>query len=381
MSSILHVTNIYFSLSYFIGEQFLYFSKKGYRLHVICSPSELLDNYAEQMNFSYSEININRAITPYRDILAIFRICLYIKRNRIDIVVGHTPKGALLSMIAAMIMRVPKRIYFRHGLVYETSTGYKRKILLNIDRLTAYCSHVVVCVSPSLYKTSIDDRLNRVEKQIILGKGTCGGVDTKNKFNINNLNKEKLCFLRNKLGIGNDTFVIGFCGRIVRDKGINELIEAFDKIRIHHPEKHFCLLLVGMFEERDTLSVNMINKVKTDIDIVYTGFVNDNIEYYYALMNLFILPSYREGFPISVLEASSMNLPVLTTRVTGCIDSIIDLYTGVFVGNNSASILDGLEYYLSNPDLLNMHGENGRRFVEENFEQTLMWPIIENLYL
>ncbi|SDB82847.1 glycosyltransferase family 4 protein [Williamwhitmania taraxaci] len=380
MKNILHVTNIYFTLPYFIGDQFIYFNNKGNNLHVICSPSILLSDYADKMKFNYSEVNILRAIRPIKDLIAIFKICRYIKVSKIDIVVGHTPKGGLLAMLSAYLLRVPKRIYFRHGLVYETSTGFKRKLLVTLDRITAFCATDIVCVSPSVYKRSLVDKLNRADKQLILGKGTCTGIDIIKVFNPFQINLQKSQELRTKLELGKDSIVIGYCGRLVCDKGIVQLIQAFDLVKESNPGNDFRLLLVGMFEQRDSLPIDIVNQIQKDKDIIITGFINENIEYYYALMNVYVLPSFREGFPTSVLEASSMQIPILTTRVTGCIDSIIEDVTGIFVENSSISIANGIEYYLNHPSIANEHGRNGRDFVTKYFDQEIIWSEIEKLY-
>jgi len=376
MHNILHVVNIYFVLPYFIGEQFFYFKKKGNKLHVICSPSVHLAAYADEMQFSYAEVEITRAIEPLKDLNAFITICKYIKKNNIDVMVGHTPKGALLAMLAAWVMRVPRRLYFRHGLVYETMHGFYKKLMINLERLTAFCATQVVCVSPSIYKRSLEDRLNSENKQLILGKGTCGGIDALNKFNPARLKQDQVINLKNILGIENNTFVIGYCGRLVCDKGIAELVEAFDLLRKNLSEKKLKLLLVGGFEERDTLPERIIYKIKNDPDIIYTGFIFQNIEYYYALMDLFILPSYREGFGLAVLEASAMELPVLTTKVTGCIDSIKDGITGFFVANSAESISNGLKSIINDSNA-KKYGINGRKFVLEYFDNRVLWPIIE----
>lgn len=377
---ILHVVNIYFALPYFIGEQFLHFKDKGYRLHVICSPSPYLDSYAKKMQFDYAEIDIIRAIKPIKDLKVLFFICRYIKKNKIYIVVGHTPKGAFLSMLSAWLMRVPKRIYFRHGLVYETSKGFMKTLLIYIDRLTALCATKVVCVSPSLYRRSLEDDLNKESKQMILGRGTCGGIDTKRKFNPEEINLAEIINLRKCLGISEGSTVIGYCGRLVRDKGIIDLINAFEIVRHKFNERKIKLLLVGMFEERDALPDEIKSKIIADNDIICTGFINESIKNYYALMDIYILPSYREGFGMSVLEASSMQIPVLTTKVTGCIDSIIEDSTGKYVENNSVSIADGISFYLINSQTAIYHGKNGREFVVRYFDQEILWPEIEKLY-
>jgi len=380
MKNILHVTNIYFTLPYFIGDQFHYFKSRGNNLHVICSPSTHLKDYASKMKFNFNEVEIVRAIRPWNDIKAIYAICNYVKINQINIVVGHTPKGALLAMISAWIMRVPKRIYFRHGLVYETSKGLKRKLLMNLDRITSFCATNIVCVSPSVSFRSLEDKLNKESKQSILGRGTCTGIDTKKTFNRNIISKELELELRTKYGFSNHTIVIGYCGRLVCDKGIVELVNAFEKVRENNPLKDLRLLLVGMFEERDSLPNDLIDKIYNDKTIVYTGFIKEHIEIYYALMNIYVLASFREGFPTSVLEASAMQIPVLTTRVTGCVDSIVENATGRFVDNNSDSVATGIEYYINNPMIANKHGQNGREFVVKYFDQEIIWREIEKLY-
>lgn len=373
--NILHIVNIYFVLPYFIGDQFFYFNKKGYKLNVICSPSQYLADYAKKMGFNYLEVEIARAIKPFKDFIAIFTICHYIKKNKIDIVVGHTPKGALLAMLAAKIMRIPCRVYFRHGLVYETMQGFQRKLMINLDRLTAFFSTKIVCVSPSVYTQSLKDRLNSEKKQIVLSKGTCGGIDSLNKFNPEKINLTTLNQLKVSLGIKQNDFVIGFCGRLVVDKGIIELVESFEQLKVES-NKNYKLLLVGDFEKRNSLPKYIIDKIKYDKDIIITGFVFNNIEYYYALMNLFILPSYREGFPTSILEASAMQLPVLTTRATGCVDSIIEGHTGFYILNTVNSIFYGIKSLRDDKNIAK-YGLNGRKFVLDYFDNLVLWPILE----
>lgn len=372
---ILHVVNIYFVLPYFIGDQFLYFKEKGYELNVICSPSKYLADYANKMGFNYLEVKILRAIKPLKDLIAIYTICNFIKKNKIDIVVGHTPKGALLAMLAARIMGVPRRVYFRHGLVYETMHGIQRSLMINIDRLSALCSTKVVCVSQYIYSQSLKDRLNSEKKQIVLGKGTCGGIDSITKFNPAYIELSKINQLKVSLGIKQSDFVIGFCGRLVIDKGIIELVESFYQLKKESNRK-YKLLLVGDFEQRNSLPKYIIDKIKYDEDIIVTGFVFSNIEYYYALMNLYILPSYREGFGISVLEASSMQLPVLTTKATGCKDSIIEGNTGFYVLNTINSITNAIKS-LRDDKNITIYGLNGRKFVLKFFDNRILWPILE----
>lgn len=372
--NILHVVNIYFVLPYFIGDQFKYFKDKGYNMNVICSPSEFLAKYAKEQGFDYMESPVNRSISLKEDFITIRNICKFIRKKEIDIVVGHTPKGGLLAMIAAWLMRVPSRIYFRHGLVYETSHGLKRFLLMNVDRLTSLCATKIVCVSPSVLKRSIEDKLAPASKQIILGHGTCGGIDTKYKFNPTVVDQQKVSDLRKKWGIKDSDFVIGYSGRLVQDKGIISLIRAFDLLKDADNCK---LLLVGMFEVRDALPDSVRNRIENDPRIIYTGFINGGMEYYYSLMNLYVLPSYREGFPIGVLESQAMGLPVLTTRVTGCCDSICDGKTGLFITHDPVEIAEKIDA-IRLKRLIN--GKIAREWVTKNFDCQVIWKEIEKLY-
>lgn len=371
---ILHVVNIFFVLPFFIGNQFKYFKDKGYSMHVACSKSEHISEYAQQQGFDYIETPINRSISIVQDVKSVVNLCKYIKHNKINIVVGHTPKGGLLAMLSSWFCRVPNRIYFRHGIVYETSHGLKRFVLKNVDRIASLCSTKVVCVSPSVLRRSLEDKLSSRNKMRILGKGTCNGVDTILQFNPKLVDKRKIEELRIKYGIKNNDFVIGYSGRLVRDKGIIELVRAFDLLENAGNCK---LLLVGMFEERDALPEDVKDRIKKDERIVFTGFINGGMELYYSLMSVYVLPSYREGFPTGVLEAQAMGKPVITTRVTGCCDSIIDGVTGLFVNNEASDLVEKLNMIRKYNKI---DGNKGREWVKENFDSHLVWKHIEKLY-
>ena len=343
-------------------------------MYVACSPSEYLADYAKNKGFEYIETPVSRKMSLKQDFVSILNICKFIKKKKIDIVVGHTPKGGLLAMIAGWLCGVPKRIYFRHGIVYETSYGLKRLILITVDRIASSCATKVLCVSPSVLRKSLEDKLAPAKKQIILGKGTCNGVDTVNHFNPNILDVVKVNELRDRYDITDSDFVIGYTGRLVRDKGIIDLLNAFGKLKNANNCK---LLLVGLFEERDALPEDVKNHILNDKRIIYTGFVNGGMEYYYSLMAIYVLASYREGFPTGVLEAQAMEKPVITTRVTGCCDSIVDGVTGLFVSHNPDDIVEKIDAIRLNHVI---NGRRGREWVVKNFDSNLVWGNIEKFY-
>lgn len=375
---ILHVVNISFVIPYFLGKQMNWFSDKGHKEYIICSPSDELDEFSKRYFFDYKAIDVLRKISVLKDIKAVFATYSYIKEINADVVTGHTPKGGLIAMIAAWGAKVPVRIYLRHGLVYETSSGLKRKLLVIIDRLASRLATKIVCVSPSVAKRSLEDGLNPVKKQVVLANGTCNGIDIE-RFYKKAIDLERLQALKEELSINDGDFVLGFAGRLVRDKGIIELVRAYQEIRKYH--QNVRLLLVGMLEIRDALPEDVVYTIKEDMSIISTGYVGyDSIEQYYALMDVFVLPSYREGFPTSVLEASSMEIPVITTKVTGCCDSIIDGETGIFVGHDAKELEKAILRFYNDSTLREMMGKNGRKMVVEKFRQELVWKEIVKLY-
>ena len=375
---ILHVVNISFVIPYFLGRQLNWFTNKGNSEYIVCSPSGELEEFSNRYSFEYKPIEVLRKISIGKDLKAVAATYKYIKEIDADVVTGHTPKGGLIAMLAAWFARVPVRIYFRHGLVYETSTGVKRKLLVTIDRIASKLSTKVVCVSPSVARRSVEDGLNPEWKQVVLSHGTCNGIDTE-RFSSVSVSFEQKHALKRSLGIKEGDFVIGFAGRLVRDKGIVELVRAYQEIRKEH--QNVRLMLVGMLEIRDALPEDVVKTIKEDEGIISTGYVGyATIEQYYALMDVYVLPSYREGFPTSVLEASAMEIPVITTRATGCCDSIIDGETGLFVEHDSKELENAI-MKLHNDDTLRVKmGKTGRQLVIDNFEQEVIWKEIEKLY-
>jgi len=372
---ILNVVSVFFSIPFFFGDQLKYFREKGYDIYLVCSPSDKIENFANIQNVKFKEFKIVRKFTIFQDLKTTYKLYQYIKKNKFDIVVGHTPKGALLSMLASFFASTQKRVYFRHGLVYETKKGIGKYFLKNIERLTSLLSTKVVCVSPYLIDKSIADKLTSIKKLTLLRKGSCNGVDVLSKFNPSNILETKLNNLKFKLLINEENYVIGYVGRLVKDKGISELVQAFLSLLSNH--KKVKLLLVGPYEDKDALDSNTINEIERNENIIRVGHIDDEIEYYYALMNIFILPTYREGLGTSILEASSMEIPVLTTSHTGSRDAIINNVTGSYIDVNSKSIFNTLDKYIKNQKEYCHQGYEGRKHMLNNFKQELIWKEIE----
>ena len=378
---VLHVFTLSTTARSFFDGQFRYLSDHGHDLHMISSDPEDTDFCRRNRLAAYHRSEVARRIDIRADIRAIADIRRYIRRNGINAVVGHTPKGAMVAMIAAWLARVPVRIYYRHGLIYTTATGLRRAIFKNVERLTAALATRIVNVSPSLSALAVKDHLNSGSKQTVIGAGTCGGIDTAGLFNPEKITPADLADIRCRYGIGDDTFTVGFCGRICRDKGIIELIGGFNEFRRRHPGLKCRLLVVGPYDSRDILPQAVRDILSDDPDIVLTGNVGKSqLPVHYAAMDVFVFPSYREGFGMTVIEASAMEVPVLVSRSHGCVDSIRENVSGIYIGISDKSIADKLDMLYNTPELRRSLGAGGRKFVIENFERTTLWPEILKMY-
>jgi len=374
---ILHVVNVSFVIPYYLGDQIKFFKKNGNEIYIVSSYNNDLLYLANKYDFRLKVIDITRDINILSDIRSLYILYNFIKQEKFNVVVGHTPKASILAMISAYLNFIPNRIYIRHGIMYETTIGFKRYILKTIEKYTSFFSTKTLCVSKSVLDFSLKNNLSSEQKTILINNGTCNGIDSQDKFNPNLFDDLKLNEIRNSLNIKDNDFVVGFVGRIVKDKGITELVSAWELLCQKYD--NIKLLLIGPLEKRDSVNNRILDKIYNDNTIIYIGLI-ENTNIYYKLMNLFILPSYREGFPTVVLEASAMEIPVITTKATGCIDSIIDNTTGIFCENTITSIFNSIEKFILDTTLCKTYGKNGRKFVQENFDQQIVWESLLDIY-
>lgn len=376
----IHVFTVFGTPESFYDGQFRYLADHGHEIILVSSDDAGAEAFAERNHIKFIPVEMPRALSPVAILRAIRQLSGIIKAERPDAVFGHTPVGALCAMIAAMWCRVSKRIYYRHGVIYTTMKGVRRSIFKLEERFVASMATVVVNVSHSLSKLAIRDHLNPGAKQYVIGHGSCGGIDAVNIFNPERLSSEKLAEIQTKLGLTDADIVYGFCGRICNDKGVPELVDAFDLFRKNHSDINAKLLLIGAIDIRDGISKQYVHKITNDSDILLSGHIEKkNIPYYYALLDVFVLPSHREGFGMCAIEAGAMAKPLLVSKVHGCEDTIVPHVTGEYIGQDAQSICRGMQLLL-NQDLRNELGQNGRIKVLEWYDFRVMWPLVKSLY-
>ena len=377
---LVHVVTVPVTLKHLLLDQMLHMMKQGLQVVAVSSPGPILEELASQDRIEVYGVPMNRAISPFADLMALWLLFRLFRKIRPAIVHGSTAKGAALAMVAATLARVPVRFYTVRGLMTETRSGGSRYLLKAVERLTCLLAHRVFPVSRSVEKTLVEQGLCSPRKMRLIGHGSSNGVNAQWRFNPSRINPSERKTLIRKLGIPDNAFVIGFVGRIVRDKGIEELVQAWRRIR----DRHNCFLLViGQPEAQDPVSSAALEVLRNDPRIVTVPTVeNAQMPFYYDIMDLLALPTYREGFPNVVLEAAAMEVPTVATRVTGCVDAVKDRETGVLVAaRDSRALAEAIEAYLGDKELLLKHGRAARKRVLSDFQQPAIWDGLYQEYM
>ena len=355
-----------------LGARLRALRQAGFRVLLVSSPGELLDSTAAREQVESIPIPMQREISPLSDPLSLFRLWLLLVRRRPDLVEFSTPKAGLLGTFAAMLCGVPRRVYMLRGLKCETAAGLKRHLLFAAERLTAACAHVVLCNSESLRRQAISLGLAAERKLRLLGEGSSNGVDV-GHFSPGPSN------VREKLGIPRSAKVVGFVGRLTCDKGLPELVDAFDSILRAEPAAR--LLLVGWFDAaEDALGQDLRTRILRHSRIDCTGFVRDTAPYYRA-MDVLVLPTFREGFPNVVLEAAASGVPVVTTECTGARDSVVSEVTGMLVPPGyPEAISEAVLKIICNPERRNRMGQAARLWILEHYIESRVLALTANYY-
>lgn len=357
--------------------QLAYLKQQGFEVTLIAAPGADLEATAAREGVDYVSVPMTREISPWQDWNSLKHLTQVLRDIRPEIVNAGTPKAGLLGMLAARWARVPIRIYTLRGLRMETATGFKRLLLTSTERTAAACAHKVICVSPSLRDAFVKYRLGSASKTVVLGGGSSNGVDVE-RFAATDSRFAEARKIRQSMGIPDDARVLGFVGRLTRDKGVAELMSLFQTLEQEQPDLH--LLLVGGFEEGDPLSTRIRDEIWNHPRVHITGFVNDTAPYYTAF-DLLVFPSHREGLPNVPLEAAAAGRPTAGFAATGTVDAVRNGETGTLVAVGDVNgLTDAVRRYLSDQVLLARHGQRAAQRVRSDFRREVIWQELADLY-
>lgn len=377
MVKVVHVTTIPQSLR-FVAGQAAYMRTKGFESYAVSSPGTSLIQFATEELVTVHPVSMTRRITPLHDLMAVFKLWRLFRNLRPQIVHAHTPKGGLLGMLAARLARVPVRIYHMHGLPFMTATGLTRRLLMATEAVSCRIASQVLCVSRSLEAMAVDLRLSPPGKLHVLLQGSCNGIDAETEFNPDRVNISVRSETRCRYGIPLDATVIGFVGRLARAKGLVELSDAWRILKNEQPGLH--MLLIGPEEPGDPLPQELIARLREDPCVHFVG-ESWNMPPLYRAMDILVLPTHREGFPIVLLEAAAMALPIVATRVTGCLDAVQSGITGTLVpAYDPEALAVGLQRYVRNPVLRRQHGAAARARIRREFSRQAMHEAVYDKY-
>lgn len=319
--------------SFFIS-QLNFLSEKEFDVTVICSDT---DSLSPDLSPDVKRISvpIPRGLNAWGMLKSIVQLCRIFRKENFKLIQYSTPNAALCAALASFIVRTKIRNYHLMGFRYLGAHGIGRVILKLLEKLTCALSSSIECVSQSNLALGVQEGIFSPKKATVVWNGSTGGVDMK-RFDVK-MRETYRKEIRDKYGIDENTFVFGYAGRITRDKGINEIMEAFQSC------KNAKLMMVGAEENIQSLDKDLYTSAKNNPDIIWTGRVSD-VERYFAAFDFLLLPSYREGFGNVIIEASAMGTPAIVSNIPGPIDAIKENINGYFVKHgNSASLALAME--------------------------------------
>ena len=367
------VTTIPQSLNFFKGQCALL--NQYFDVSVISSQKDKLELFGLSEGVKTHYIPMRRSISLFYDLIGLFQFISLFESERPKIVHGNTPKASLLSMLAAKLIGIPIRIYMCHGLRYQGSCGFMRKLLMSMERLSCLCATEVLCVSKGVRKTLIEDKICSSSKCKVILYGSANGID----LNLFDPDKVDISGLRAQIGIPDTDFVFLFVGRIVKDKGINELVGAFNRLSKEYT--NISLLLVGAEEKNlNPISEEASFIIKQNPKIFAVGRKED-VKPYMILSDAFVLPSYREGFGMVLIEAGALGKPCITTDIIGCNEIILPNENGVIIpSKDEEALYRAMENFLLHPEEVQCMAEKARPLIASRYDQKMVWGALLKEY-
>lgn len=378
MTKLIRITTAPISLKLLLQGQMKFMSENGFEVIMVSSSGPEWKEIYDRENCRYHIVAMTRKITPVSDLKSLWQLYRFFRKEKPEIVHSHTPKAGLLAMIAARMAGVKIRIHTVAGLRFVTKKGIVKHILILMERITGYAASHIWPNSYSLLEYIQVKRIVSAKKLKVIGKGSSNGIDLA-RFTKESINEAELQKVGSKFNIDNKKFNFLCIGRIVKDKGINELVSAF--CDVYELYKDARLILAGAYEDDlDPVSESNKRVLESHPAIILTGWT-EQAEYLMCLASVLVHPSHREGFPNVLLQAGAMGCPVICSRIDGNRDIIEHKDTGLlFDVKNSASLREQMLYALNNYSEMENMAFQLRRKIRENYDRSVVQKAILEEY-
>lgn len=366
---IIRTTTVPMSLNYLLKGQ-LHFLNQHFEVVAVSGEDNHLREVAEREQVRVESLAMQRAIRPFHDLVSLWRLYWLFRTERPQIVHSITPKAGLLSMLAGKMAGVPIRMHTFTGLVFPTRTGFLQKLLIKMDQLLCWAATNIYPEGNGVKNDLISYKITSKPLKV-LGYGNVNGINLE-YFSKDNISEQTQEQLKKELNIQQNDFVFIFVGRLVGDKGINELVEAYKHLNSLFPNTK--LVLVGPLEtELDPLLPKTLKEIDVNPAIISVGFQND-VRPYFAISNVLVFPSYREGFPNVVMQAGAMGLPSIVTDINGCNEIIVEGENGTIIPvKNIEAIETAMQKMMNNKEFYLKLKENARPMIQSRYEQSVVW--------
>ncbi len=373
---LIRITTVPTSLKILLKGQHTYMSDH-YEVIGLSSPGMDLNDVASEEGIRVIPVAMTRTISPFKDLRSVWKLYRIFRKEKPLIVHTHTPKAGIVGMIAAKLAHVKIRLHTVAGLPLMEAKGLKRSVLNRVEKMTYALATGVYPNSYGLFEIIIEQKFCKKKKLKVIANGSSNGIDI-SYFNPENISETEILNLKRELSIKADDFVFIFVGRLVGDKGINELMVAFRELS--EKTEQVKLLLVGEIEERlDPLLQETVSEIENNPHVVTVGFQND-VRPYLTISDALVFPTYREGFPNVVMQAGAMGLPAIVTNINGCNEIIVDGKNGIIVSTkNSKELLVAMEQLRDN-ERLKTNASIYRGMIEDHYRQSIVWDALLKEY-
>lgn len=370
---IVRITTVPQSLRVLLRGQLRFMSENGFEVVGVSSPGDALIDVSNNEGIRVEAISMTRTISLFEDLKSLYKLFILLKREKPQIVHTHTPKAGTLGMVAAKLAGVPLRLHTVAGLPLLEVTGNKRKLLNVVEKVTYNCATHVFPNSFVLRDVIVENKYTKAYKLKVLANGSSNGIDTEHfdPARYSDADRDKL---KKDLRIDEEDFVFIFVGRLVADKGINELVSAFSLLC--GVKQNVKLILVGPFENLDPLFSKTLKEIEININILAVGLQAD-VRPYLNIADCLVFPSYREGFPNVVMQAGAMGLPCIVTNINGCNEIIHQDENGFIIPvKDSKAIEKSMIFIMAEINLFNRMKSRSRKMIVDRYEQRLIWDAL-----